>query len=347
MTLATGSISTLWGVSGGIEPIFSFSYTRKTESLNNKDTYYKVFTPIVKDYMEKHNIKNESELPGHFVCASDLTAEERINMQSIWQKHVDASISSTVNLPHETTVEEVKKLYILAWQKGLKGLTVYRAGCKREGILTTNEPQKASKGNIELHNTISELGQLKRGEWERRPKNIIEVNRKVRSGCGKMALHISVIPSEKRVFDVYITNSSKGGCQLSIQNLAITISNLLRSGGNLQSLRKSYEGSGVCPSYARARAKGCELSQGNSCGASILNALLKVENDLKNDNLAELKELGYYSNNKLVKKTENMVDIEAEKQKVDKKTLCPSCKNELEQTGGCVVCPNCGWSKCE
>lgn len=146
LTIApTGTLSTMWGVSGGIEPIYAFSYTRKTESIHDLDVYYEVFTPVVKEYMEAHGIVSKEDLPKWFVSAADLTPEQRIGMQSIWQKHIDASISSTVNLPNEATVEEVKNLYTLAWKKGLKGLTIFRDGCKRAGILSVTKPEEEIK----------------------------------------------------------------------------------------------------------------------------------------------------------------------------------------------------------
>ena len=97
LTIApTGSISTMIGVSGGIEPIFENSYIRKTESLHGEDVYYKVYTPIVKKYMEDNNLQNENELPNYFITTKDLNSSKRISMQSIWQTHIDASISSTI-----------------------------------------------------------------------------------------------------------------------------------------------------------------------------------------------------------------------------------------------------------
>ena len=138
----TGSISTMLGISGGIEPIFNTSYTRKTESLHNEDVYYKVYTPIVKEYMRYHDIKDEENLPDIFVTAMTLSSNERIKMQGAWQKNIDASISSTVNLPYEATVEDVYNIYMSAWKNNLKGITIFRDGCKRTAILTNEKPKK-------------------------------------------------------------------------------------------------------------------------------------------------------------------------------------------------------------
>ncbi|RDY27550.1 adenosylcobalamin-dependent ribonucleoside-diphosphate reductase [Romboutsia weinsteinii] len=147
----TGSISTMLGISGGIEPIFNVSYIRKTETLHDEDVYYKVYTPIVKEYMDAHDILDEKNLPDIFVTAMTLKPEERIRMQRAWQSYIDASISSTINLPYEATVEDVYDIYINAWKNDLKGITIYRDGCKRSGVLLNNKPKKEKKikdGNL-------------------------------------------------------------------------------------------------------------------------------------------------------------------------------------------------------
>ena len=154
----TGSISTLIGCSNGVEPIFQNSYTRKSESLHHEDTYYKVFTSIVKDYMDRNNLIDEDDLPDYFITTSNLNYKDRIDVQSAWQQYIDASISSTVNVPNEFTVEEVEALYIYAWEKGIKGATIYRDGCARSGILISNKAQKSKLDRIdELQEEIKEL----------------------------------------------------------------------------------------------------------------------------------------------------------------------------------------------
>lgn len=143
----TGSISTMLGISGGIEPIFNISYIRKTESLHDEDVYYKVYTPIVKEYMDLKNITDEKDLPDIFVTAMSLDYEDRIKMQQAWQQYIDASISSTINLPYETTVEDVYEIYIKAWKHSLKGVTIFRDGCKRSGVLINEKPKDEKKEN--------------------------------------------------------------------------------------------------------------------------------------------------------------------------------------------------------
>lgn len=178
LTIApTGTLSTMLGISGGIEPIYANSYTRKTESLHGKDVYYKVYTPIVEKYMKEHNLKDESQLPNWFVTSSTIDPMKRIAMQATWQRHIDASISSTVNLPNEATVEDIEKLYMEAWKQGLKGLTIYRDGCKRSGVLSHEDKTEAPQIQAEAF-----VG-LGRGDIIECSNNLIGKKRKLTTGC--------------------------------------------------------------------------------------------------------------------------------------------------------------------
>lgn len=152
LTIApTGSISTMWGVSGGMEPIFATSYKRKTESIHGTDMYYDVYTPIVKEMVE---VTKSSELPDYIVTAHDLNWKDRVVMQGTWQKWIDASISSTVNLHNSFTIEDVESIFMYAWEQGCKGITIFRDGCKRSGILTIDD-ETESENSYEEDNKYS------------------------------------------------------------------------------------------------------------------------------------------------------------------------------------------------
>lgn len=154
LTIApTGSISTMWGISGGIEPIFAASYKRKTESIYGTDVYFDVYTPIVKELLDK---RGEDVVKSVVVTSHDLDWRQRIEMQHVWQNYIDASISSTLNLNKNTTVEECGELFIEAWKKGLKGITIFRDGCKRTGILTTDEDDAEAPTHVEESFAYSE-----------------------------------------------------------------------------------------------------------------------------------------------------------------------------------------------
>jgi len=104
-----GSGSALAGVSSGIEPIFALYYTRRSESLSQE--YFRVYHPLAKEYMKMFGLKDleEDEFPDFFITAHKINPEKRVEMQAVIQKHIDQSISSTINLPQTTTPEEIGK----------------------------------------------------------------------------------------------------------------------------------------------------------------------------------------------------------------------------------------------
>ena len=320
LTIApTGSISTMIEVSGGAEPIFSFGYTRKTESLHGEDVYYKVYTKIVKDYMEENGLSDECELPNFFVNAQTINPFKRVEMQGVWQEHIDASISSTVNLPNETTVEQVEELYMYAWEVGCKGLTIFRDGCARCGVLTLGDKKEKDE----------EVEELKRGEWKSLAEDTYYVKRNITIGCGKLKLFIGYSPKEQALQDLYIVKSGVGGCEKNLQAIAISMSALLRVGGNLGQLEKAFSGITPCPSFVSNRAKGIPLSKGNYCGMAIINEVKAFLNEIEESGCPQVK------NEKVerIEKEEGMA--------------CPECgEKTLSMQGGCNVCTSCGYSKC-
>ena len=141
-----GSISTLLGVSGGIEPVFALSHNRKSESLGDGDSItYKVHAQIVQEYMDFVGINNDEDLPKYFITSHEIPYRDRVEFQGLVQLFIDNAISSTVNLSNKSTVEDIEKLYMMAWREGLKGITVYRDGCMREGILTVEKSTEKEK----------------------------------------------------------------------------------------------------------------------------------------------------------------------------------------------------------
>jgi ribonucleoside-diphosphate reductase alpha chain len=128
-----GSGASLAGTTSGIEPIFDLGYTRRSESLSQET--FTVYHPLVRTYMERFGLRSETELPPYFVTAHEIQPEMRVRMQAAIQKHIDHSISSTVNCPADTSAERVAEIYVHAWKMGCKGITVYRAD-SRENILT-------------------------------------------------------------------------------------------------------------------------------------------------------------------------------------------------------------------
>ncbi len=326
LTIApTGSLSTMLGVSGGIEPIFANYYTRKTESLKGHDEYYKVYTPIVKEYMDKHGLKNDSELPDYFVTAQTLDYKNRIYMQSIWQSHIDASISSTVNVPNDFTVEQVEGLYMTAWDAGLKGVTIFRDGCKRAGILTIKE-------NVE--DIVEKPHRLERGMIIKADDNCIGKKRTLRTGCGTLHCEAFFDPDNGQLLETYFSKGSSGGCNNFMIGLSRMISLAARGGIDVYSIVDQLKSSGTCPSYAVRTATKHDTSKGSSCPVAIGNALLEMYEEM-------MDEVGFSD------VEEKELEVITPKIVPVSKAKCPQCGGELVFEGGCNTCKNCGWSKCD
>jgi ribonucleoside-diphosphate reductase alpha chain len=132
----TGSIAAMAGVTSGIEPIFDINYVRRSESLS--ESVFEVEHPLIAEYRKISESHSEDPLPAYFVTAHTIAPDKRVLMQSVLQRHIDQAISSTINLPKDTSRETVERIYRMAWEKGLKGVTVYREG-SREGILLTEK----------------------------------------------------------------------------------------------------------------------------------------------------------------------------------------------------------------
>ena len=206
LTIApAGTLSTMLGISGGIEPIFSLSYTRKTE-YNGVDQYHKVFTPIADEYMKEHGLTEEEELPNFFVTAQNIDPFKRVEMQGIWQNHIDASISSTVNLPNSATIEEVEGLYMHAWKHGLKGMTIFRDGCDRAAILSTGKPKEENKEEVKEN-----VNEVARGVVVPTSDDVIGLKKKLAGGCGSLHLQVYFDRTTGKMSEVFINKGGTGG----------------------------------------------------------------------------------------------------------------------------------------
>ena len=269
LTIApTGTISTMIGVSGGIEPIFAKSYTRTTKSLEGGEKTYKVYTPIVKEYMEKHGLRDESELPDYFVTAQDMDYPDRIDMQATWQRFIDASISSTVNIPEDFPRENVKDIYMYAWKQGCKGVTVFRDGCKRDSILTTKEAPE-------------------RGVVEHVGDDVVGKKRKLMTGCGSLHCSAFFDPATGKLKEVFLNKGSTGGCNNYMIGLSRMISLAARSGCDVDDIVGQLKSCGSCPSYAVRRATKHDTSEGSCCPMAVANALIEMRDEMQGKTISK------------------------------------------------------------
>lgn len=330
LTIApTGTISTMLGISGGIEPVYANYYERKTESLHGTDVYYKVYTKIVQDYMDSHGIKDDKELPDYFVTAMTLDYEQRIDMQAAWQQHIDASISSTVNVPNSFTVEETESLYLKAYEKGLKGITIYRDGCARSGILSLGEekpkPVTAGEG-------------LGRGEILLVTDDVVGKKRKLITGCGSLHCIALFDPHTGALLETYLSKGSTGGCNNFMVGLSRMISISARGGIDIETIVDQLNSSGSCPSYTARRVTRKDTSKGACCPMAVGNALMEMYEEMQAE-LAAKKAHGCDQGAKAPKP-------KAVKAETNGKVYCPECGEPLVFEEGCNICKSCGWSKC-
>ncbi len=220
-----GSGSVLAGCSSGVEPVFALSYTRRSKSLSQGE--FKVFHPLVKDYMQVHRITDEKQLPPYFVTSHQIKPEMRVRMQAAIQKHIDTAISSTVNLPQDISTDEVEKIYFLAWKLGCKGITVYREG-SREGILETSNVDKKAE-------------EEKPTQFER-PK--VMVGRTLKLKLPQGSLYITANADETGTMkEVFVTLGKLGGDEKAdAEAIGRLISLYLQHGGNIQNIVAMLKG---------------------------------------------------------------------------------------------------------
>lgn len=157
MQAPTGSTSLLAGTTSGIEPVFEFEFTRR-DRIGTHVIYHPLWDKYREAHKEELTVKDAKgqeviEKPEWFVSSADLVPDEHVDVQAVIQKYVDASISKTVNAPNSYTVQDVDKLYMQAYKKGLKGITMFRDG-SREAVLERGDTSanKVSKVESEKSN---------------------------------------------------------------------------------------------------------------------------------------------------------------------------------------------------
>ena len=326
----SGSIGTLLNITTGCEPAFRLSYKRKTESLHkDKEVYYDVFLPEIEEYKKLYPY---NPIPDYFVASDSIHWAERVRMQSVLQKHIDTAISSTVNLPNETTVDEVEQLYMYAWQQGLKGITIYRDGCARTGILTTNESKKEE--------TPSAATELPRGYIMDVSDDLIGYKRKLNTGCGSihMEAYFDEVSGEPQ--ETFINIGSSGGCERNYQFISRLISLALRAGVPIEAIIDQANSIRPCTAYInRTKSKG-DTSKGTSCPSAIGYALYELQRKINDKCFVHEEDEEYEEYLQICAQQPLMPPASSYK-------LCPECATEVQFEGGCVICKNCGWSKCD
>lgn len=310
----TGSISTMLGVSGGVEPIFATHYTRKTQSLHGEDVFYNVYTPIIQKMIDMELI--EEEKVGNIATAQNIDPFDRVTIQATWQKYIDASISSTVNVTNDTSVETIRDLYQAAWEEGCKGLTIYRAGCKKEGVLVVDTPKEQTSENtihIPLSDTLID--------------NCVAYGTQLTTGCGSLWMSVYFHKKTGQLCHIFLDKGSQGGCNSFMVGLSRMISYAGKLGGTVEGICDQLNSVPACPSYTARTVTKKDTSSGKCCPSAIGRALM----ELKQRYIADHNEM-------------STGELKPQEVKVSN---CPECGAKLNFTGGCNSCPECGYTKCD
>lgn len=310
--VGTGSI--IAQTSSGIEPIFRCSYTRNVKEQDGKSfKEYKVFHPLIEN-MFGTDINNYPEC---VVDSSMITPEERVRIQATIQKYIDNSISSTVNLPFDSKIEDVADVYMNAWKLGCKGITVYREGCRR-GVLVSNDEANKKEEDVELDNNGNERYVMKR------PRKLEGETYKLRLDLTGDKLNncyvtVNFEPGTKKPFEMLLTEKSANKEFKDIlytETVMRLVSLCLRHNVPLVFIAEQLEK--VQNQY-------------------IYSLPLSLSNVLRN----------YIGIDESLLKEEDYVEqtIPAPKKSIYIEK-CPNCTQPLTRNSGCTSCKHCGWERC-
>jgi ribonucleoside-diphosphate reductase alpha chain len=336
----TGTISIITGCSSGIEPLFAVSFVRNV--LNNTElpetnplfieaavagNFYS--DDLVREIALNGSVKGIKEVPDKyqdiFVTAHDVAPLDHVKMQSVFQEYTDNAVSKTVNFPNSATIEDVKNVYIQAFNLKCKGITVYRDGSRDTQVLSTGKTKKEKERH---KNAPRERPAVTRG-----------ITEKVITGCGK--LYVTINEDENGPCEIFARMGKAGGCAASqIDAQARLISMALRSNVDPDSVVKQLKGM-RCPSPSLLPQQGGKV-------LSCSDALAKVLEHFLEEFYKGTKKDAEEKSNKKDFATHEQLDFDFQSNSKTKNIagMCPECGSILEHESGCVICHYCGYSKC-
>lgn len=377
----TGTISIIAGCSGGIEPMFSLAFQRQVmKDANGRPTVMRevneVFEKVARDagyfseelvekILEEGSLEHVDDVPEEhrrlFVTAHDIAPEWHMRMQAAFQRHCDASISKTINFPQEATVEDVRQIYDMAVELGVKGVTVYRDGCREMQPMALSSSKGSSDASRPAGGTASEaagsgsahpdsaadvarLEALYRRESEElAPVKLPEIMPSLRirqmTPFGNMHVKVSVDPRSGREREVF-AQLGKGGdvANSDLEAICRILSLWLRSNGSLETAVSQLSGIGSSLSVPTKDGRIMSLADG------LATALLRYKR-AKDDHGLEALLLGKVDPASL--EGEGPVERRRSNAKRPYKLKCPSCEvGTLVAEEGCEKCHSCGFSKC-
>jgi len=265
----TGTLSIIAGCSGGIEPLFALSYTRNIldgaqmvevnpyfEEAAKKEGFYS--EELMNQLATGTQLHTLEGIPGSvkqlFITAHEISPEIHIKMQASFQKSTDNAVSKTVNFSHEATKEDIAKVYMIAYQEGLKGITIYRDRSRDAQPMSTSQVEEET-GTVGL-------------TPRKRSKVTSGVTERVTTGCGY--IYVTVNSDEQGICEVFSTLGKAGGCaSAQLEATCRLISLALRSGVDVAKVVRQLRGI-RCPSIAWEEGKSIL-----SCADAIASVLEK------------------------------------------------------------------------
>lgn len=334
----TGTLSLLASCSSGVEPIFGYVYIRNimdgTEMIEVNPILREVLEErglhsdeLMKKIAKQGSLEGIEEIPEEirrvFVSAHEVSPEFHIRMQAAFQRHTDNAVSKTVNFCNSATREEVAEVYKLAFRLGCKGVTIYRDGSRSEQVLNIGKVKKDGQ-----EESPAEGGQAVI-KPRTRPDMTAGITERVRIGCGN--LYITVNYDDKGICEIFTNTGKAGGCPSQSEATARLASIALRSGIDVRSIIDQLKGI-RCPSTIRQSGMKC-----TSCPDAIAKAIERV--------YQQQVRLGHWAEPEL-SAAEGSAASQVESVVPGRMRFCPECGAKLEHEGGCVICRNCGYSKC-
>jgi ribonucleoside-diphosphate reductase alpha chain len=330
LTIApTGTTSLLSGVSSGVEPVYEFSFTRR-----DRTGEHEILHPLYEEWKENH--PNE-EKPFYFVSANDLTPMEHTTVQAVAQGYIDSSISKTVNAPNSHTVEDVKELYMSAYDLGLKGVTYMRDG-SRMGVLE-RKPAKKEEKPVEI--APQEIA------VKERPMVVHGSTYKIATPVGTAFITINSNAVGEPI-EVFI-NVGKAGSDVHAMatGLGRVISLTLRFSPNLKPEDRMSELVDQLRDIGGARVMGF----GKERVRSLPDAIAKVLDMHMKLNDAAQKQEESSEVKQVLSITQETLPLQEEKAAAPSKKsnfdICPSCgEAAFVFEEGCKKCYSCAYSEC-
>lgn len=326
----TGTTSLLAGVSSGIEPVYDFAMIRR-----DRTGEHVLYHPLLQAWRDEHP---DEPTPNYFVSSKDLTPEEHVRVQAMVQRYTDASISKTVNAPNEHTVEQVQKLYRLAYEMGCKGVTYYRDG-SRDAVLTRVEDEKkAAAAQTPVLEMVTSIHQ----GIKQRPAVVQGYTRQVNAPEGKV--NVTINSDEQGPFEVFV-NVGKAGSDIAALSEALgrLISLNLQILSPLSPVDRVEEISKQLRGIGGSRSVGFGVQQVRSLPDAVARALeLHIEAaHTSGDNSAAHNGHDQTNNHQQMSTSLNLQPLRVTG------NLCSQCGcNTMVYEEGCKKCYSCGYSEC-